>query len=67
MNHNENYFIIRTYTKAELAHLYNPNVCLKVALQILRRWIVCNLPLLKAIVHETACSLRNKWRPSYTI
>ena len=46
MNHNENYFIIRTYTKAELAHLYNPNVCLKVALQILRRWIVCNLPLL---------------------
>ncbi len=34
MNYNENYFIIRTYTKAELAHLYNPNVCLKVALQI---------------------------------
>ena len=46
MNHNENYFIIRTYTKAELAHLYNPNVCLKVA------WIVCNLPLLNELEHE---------------
>ena len=52
MNHNEHYFIIRTYTKAELAHLYNPNVCLKVALQILRRWIVCNLPLLNELEHE---------------
>ncbi len=52
MNHNENYFIIRTYTKAELAHLYNPNVCLKVALQILRRWIVYNLPLLNELEHE---------------
>lgn len=39
-------FHIRTYKKSELAHLYNPNVCLKVALQILRRWIVYNLPLL---------------------
>ena len=35
-------FHIRTYKKSELAHLYNPNVCLKVALQILRRWIVYN-------------------------
>ena len=24
MNNKENLFIIRTYTKAELAHLYNP-------------------------------------------
>ena len=37
MNNKENLFIIRTYTKAELAHLYNPTVCIKVALQILRR------------------------------
>ena len=32
-------FLIRTYKKSELAHLYNPNVCLKVALQILRRCV----------------------------
>ena len=25
MNNKENLFIIRTYTKAELAHLYNPS------------------------------------------
>ena len=31
MNNKENLFIIRTYTKAELAHLYNPTVCIKVA------------------------------------
>lgn len=36
MNYKENPFLIRTYTKAELAHLYNPTVCQKVALQILR-------------------------------
>ena len=42
MNNKENLFIIRTYTKAELAHLYNPTVCIKVALQILRRWILFN-------------------------
>jgi len=40
MNYKEDSFLIRTYTKAELAHLYNPHVCLKVALQILRRWII---------------------------
>lgn len=52
MNYKENSFIIRTYTKAELAHLYNPTVCLKVALQILRRWIVYNLPLLHELEEE---------------
>ena len=45
-------FDIRTYKKSELAHLYNPNVCLKVALQILRRWIVYNLPLLQELEQE---------------
>ena len=45
-------FLIRTYKKSELAHLYNPNVCLKVALQILRRWIVYNLPLLQELEQE---------------
>ena len=43
-------FHIRTYKKSELAHLYN--VCLKVALQILRRWIVYNPPLLQELEQE---------------
>ena len=52
MNYKEDSFLIRTYTKAELAHLYNPHVCLKVALQILRRWIIYNLPLLHELEQE---------------
>ena len=52
MNYKEDSFLIRTYTKAELAHLYNPHVCLKVALQILRRWINYNLPLLHELEQE---------------
>lgn len=43
-------FIIRTYTKAELAHLYNPNLCLKAALQVLRRWILFNEFLLAELI-----------------
>lgn len=52
MNYKENSFIIRTYTKAELAHLYNPTTCIKVALQILRRWIMYNPPLLHELEEE---------------
>lgn len=52
MNSKEYSFLIRTYTKAELAHLYNPNVCLKVALQILRRWIIFNGSLLHELEQE---------------
>ena len=43
MNYKEDSFLIRTYTKAELAHLYNPHVCLKVAY---------NLPLLHELEQE---------------
>ena len=32
-------FIIRTYEKAELAHLYNPNMPLVSAMRKLRAWI----------------------------
>ena len=39
MNYKEDSFLIRTYTKAELAHLYNPHVCL-------------NLPLLHELEQE---------------
>ena len=30
---------VRAYTKADLAMLYNPGVCITTALQLLRRWI----------------------------
>ena len=69
MNYKEDSFLIRTYTKAELAHLYNPHVCLKVALQILRRWIIYNLPLLHELEQEgyrARTFRRNKWQLSYT-
>ena len=71
MNYKEDSFLIRTYTKAELAHLYNPHVCLKVALQILRRWIIynslsCTNSNRKVTAHATASFRRNKWQLSYT-
>lgn len=52
MNQKENYFVIKSYTKAELAHLYNPDFCIKVALQILRRWILYNPALLHELEEE---------------
>lgn len=45
MEEEENIFIIRIYTKAELAHLYNPQLTTKSALQVLRRWILHNQEL----------------------
>ncbi len=45
MEQKQESFIIRTYTKAELAHLYNPTLCLKGALQVMRRWITQNKKL----------------------
>lgn len=43
-------FIVRTYTKSELAHLYNPQLTLKNATQVLRRWIMHNAKLHKALL-----------------
>ena len=52
MNNNEHLFIVRTYPNAEQAQIYIPTVCIKVALQILRRWILFNLPLLHELEAE---------------
>lgn len=52
MEEKEKKFVVRTYTKAELAHLYNPTLCLKGALQVLRRWIVYNAPLHAALLAQ---------------
>ena len=32
-------FVIRSYSKAELAHLYNPTMTYECAMRTLRRWI----------------------------
>lgn len=52
MEEKEKKFVVRTYTKAELAHLYNPTLCLKGALQVLRRWIIYNAPLHAALLAQ---------------
>lgn len=41
----EEEFRIRTYTKAELAHLYNPCMTIPAALRTLARWINGNKTL----------------------
>ena len=51
MNYKEDSFLIRTYTKAELAHLYNPQLTLKNATQVLRRWILHNAELHAELIH----------------
>ena len=38
-------FTVRSYTKSELAHLYKPQLTLKNATQVLRRWILHNAEL----------------------
>jgi len=41
----EEEFRIRTYTKAELAHLYNPCMTIPCALRTLSKWITGNRSL----------------------
>lgn len=45
----EEKFIIRTYEKAELTHLYNPHMPLVSAMRKLRTWIRCNKKLAEAL------------------
>ena len=40
---------VRAYTKADLAMLYNPGVCITTALQLLRRWIYANRQLMSEL------------------
>ena len=55
-------FHVRTYTKEELAMLYNPTFCITNALNTLSAWIRMNKPLseeLKAVGY-------NRYRRSFT-
>nr|WP_302831924.1 DUF4248 domain-containing protein [uncultured Bacteroides sp.] len=42
-------FIIRSYQKAELAHLYNPDMPLAAAMRKMRYWILRNTELYEAM------------------
>lgn len=55
-------FHVRTYTKEELAMLYNPTFCVTNAINTLSAWIRLNKPL-KA---ELAAVGYNRYRRSFT-
>jgi len=49
-------FVVRSYSKSELAQLYNPQLTPAVARQMLRRWINASpglLPLLQSLGYRT--------------
>lgn len=52
MNEDEKKFIVRAYTKSELAAMYNPMLTIESACQQLRRWIRYNKKL-----HDELCEL----------
>lgn len=58
----ETTFRIRSYSKADLAMMYNPEQCVTVALKTLSRWIQAN-PDLK---RELEAINYNKHRHSFT-
>ena len=51
MKEEKSTFTVRSYTKSELAHLYNPQLTLKNATQVLRRWILHNAELHAELIH----------------
>ena len=55
-------FVIRTYSKVELAHMYNPTQCITVALQTLSRWVRMNTLLMD----ELNAIGYNKYRRVFT-
>lgn len=54
-------FVIRAYTKAELAQLYNPDLSAEMALQKLYRWMRKNVLLTQALQEAGY----NKYRHSF--
>lgn len=58
----ERKFIIRTYSKAELAHMYNPEMPIVSAMRKLRHWIRKNAELTRNLDAAGA----NKYDHSYT-
>ena len=52
MKEEKSTFTVRSYTKSELAHLYNPQLTLKNATQVLRRWILHNAELHAELIRK---------------
>jgi len=46
---NQSYFLVKSYMKGELAHLYNPNTSIRTANRILMEWIERNNELNTAL------------------
>lgn len=61
-NNEESAFSVRSYTKVELAALYNPTQCISVALQTLYRWMCAN----SALMEELNSVGYNKYRRGFT-
>lgn len=59
----EKKFIIRTYEKAELAHLYNPHMPLVSAMRKLRTWIRRNEQLTAALIEAGANQRDHSYPP----
>lgn len=55
-------FVIRVYSKEELARLYNPEKCITPALLCLYRWMRMN----RKLMEELAAVGYNKYRHSFT-
>lgn len=53
-------FIVRTYAKSDLAHLYCPEVPLNSALRIFKSWINQNLELSEKLT-QTGYKSRNRY------
>lgn len=58
----ETSFKVRSYSKVELAMLYNPEQCVTVALKTLSRWVQANPDLRKELENMNY----NKYRRSFT-
>jgi len=59
---NDKPFELRSYSKAELAMMYNPDTCITVALQTLGRWIRTNPSLMEELTRLNY----NKYRRVFT-
>lgn len=66
MEEEKSTFIVRTYLKSELAHLYNPQFTVKNATQVLRRWILHNAELHAALLCQGYQDRNRSFTPRQT-
>lgn len=54
---------IKSFTKKELAHLYNPTMCYVTAMRTLKKWINRNEKLEKALSDSGYTSFQHSFTP----